>query len=268
MRQTRVWTKGLGLCGAVVEGVELEAWSNTVVVAVRVGWQDRDQCGLCRQRYPGFDRGRGRRRWRTLDLGSSVAVVEADSPRVNCPEHGVVVAWVPWARHGSRFTRTFEEQAACLTAHSAQSTVATPLPDFPQVGEVMRQVVEGLARWSGGQTWWTVPTKAALFQARRRLGPEPLAALFAAVAQQVGLQITPGVFNRDWRLLSPDGTCLDVADTPANVTSFGRPGASRGNAVGAFPQVRLVGLPSAGPMRFSGWRWGLTHCRSAAWWIA
>ncbi len=127
MRQTRVWAKGLGLCGAVVEGVELEAWSNTVVVAVRVGWQDRDRCGLCRRRSPGFDLGRGRRRWRTLGLGSSVTVLEADSPRVNCPEHGVVVAWVPWARHRSRFTRTFEEQAAWLTAHSAQSTVATLL---------------------------------------------------------------------------------------------------------------------------------------------
>ena len=127
MRQTRVWAKGLGLCGAVVEGVELEARSNTVVVAVRVGWQDRDRCGLCRRRSPGFDLGRGRRRWRTLALGSSMTVVEADSPRVNWPEHGVVVAWVPWARHGSRFTRTFEEQAAWLTAHSAQSTVATLL---------------------------------------------------------------------------------------------------------------------------------------------
>ena len=127
MRQTRVWAKGLGLCGAVVEGVELEAWSNTVVVAVRVGWQDRDRCGLCRRRSPGFDLGRGRRRWRTLDLGSSVTVLEADSPRLNCPEHGVVVAWVPWARHRSRFTRTFEDQTAWLTAHSAQSTVATLL---------------------------------------------------------------------------------------------------------------------------------------------
>lgn len=112
--------------------------------------------------------------------------------------------------------------------------------------EVMRQLVEGLAWWSGWQTRWTVPTKAALFQARRRLGPEPLAALFAAVAQPVGLQTTPGVFYRDWRLLSLDGTCLDVADTPANATAFGRPGASRGNAVGAFPQVRLVGLAECG----------------------
>jgi transposase len=105
----------------------LEVETTTLVVAVRVGWQDRDRCGICRRRSPGFDLGRGRRRWRALDLGTTVTELEADSPRVSCPEHGVVVTWVPWARHGSRFTRAFEEQAAWLTAHAAQSTVAALL---------------------------------------------------------------------------------------------------------------------------------------------
>lgn len=127
MRHTRVWAKGMGLAGAVVERVELEGETNTLVVSVRVGWQDRDRCGICRRRAPGFDLGRGRRRWRALDLGTTVTELEADSPRVSCREHGVVVTWVPWARHGSRFTRAFEEQAAWLTAHAAQSTVATLL---------------------------------------------------------------------------------------------------------------------------------------------
>lgn len=127
MRQTRVWAKGLGLCGAVVEGMALEVETTTLVVAVRMGWQDRDRCGICRRRSPGFDLGRGRRRWRVLDLGTTVTELEADSPRVSCPEHGVVVTWVLWARHGSRFTRAFEEQAAWLTAHAAQSTVAALL---------------------------------------------------------------------------------------------------------------------------------------------
>ncbi len=63
MRQTRVWARGLGLCGAVVEGVELELPTNTLVVWVRVGWRDRDRCGICRRRCPGFDLGRGRRRF-------------------------------------------------------------------------------------------------------------------------------------------------------------------------------------------------------------
>jgi hypothetical protein len=48
------------------------------------------------------------------------------------------------------------------------------------------------------------------------------------------------------RLLALDGTCLDVADTPANAAAFGRPGTGRGQGVGAFPQVRLVGLAECG----------------------
>ncbi len=35
-----------------------------------------------------------------------------------------MVAAVPWARHGARFTRAFEDQAAWLTTHASQSTVS------------------------------------------------------------------------------------------------------------------------------------------------
>jgi hypothetical protein len=79
VRHTRVWAEGMGLAGAVVERVELEVETNTVVVAVRVGWQDRDRCGICRRRSPGFDLGRGRRRWRALDLGTTVTELKAVS---------------------------------------------------------------------------------------------------------------------------------------------------------------------------------------------
>ena len=127
MRPIRVWAKGLGLAGAVVEGVDWDADRATVVVRVRPGWRERGRCGRCRRRCPGFDAGPGRRWWRALDLGTAVTVVEADSPRVRCPTHGVVVAAVPWARHGARFTRAFEDQAAWLATRSAQSTVATLL---------------------------------------------------------------------------------------------------------------------------------------------
>ena len=80
MRHTRIWAKGMGLAGAVVERVELEGETNTLVVSVRVGWQDQDRCGICRRRAPGFDLGRGRRRWRALDLGTTVTELGADSP--------------------------------------------------------------------------------------------------------------------------------------------------------------------------------------------
>ena len=112
--------------------------------------------------------------------------------------------------------------------------------------EVMRQLVEGLSWASGWQRVWEVPSKAAIFKARQRLGPEPLELLFGAAASPLAGRRTRGAFYRGLRLMSLDGTCLDVADTPENDAAFGRPGSPRGHGVGAFPQVRLVGLCECG----------------------
>jgi hypothetical protein len=112
--------------------------------------------------------------------------------------------------------------------------------------EVMRQLVEGLAWASGWQQVWEVPRKGSIFKARQRLGPEPLELLFRAVASPLAGESTRGAFWRGLRLVSLDGTCLDVADTPANDEAFGRPGSSRREGGGAFPQLRLVGLAECG----------------------
>ncbi len=50
---------------------------------------------------------------------------------------------------------------------------------------------------------------------------------------------------RNWRVMVLDGTCLDVPDSPAN-QGLGRSKSGRGEGVGAFPQVRVVGLVEAG----------------------
>lgn len=112
--------------------------------------------------------------------------------------------------------------------------------------EVMRQLVEGLAWESGWSRSWGVPSKVAIFLARKRLGSEPLELLFRAAARPLASEATKGAFYRQWRLMSLDGTCLDVADTPANDQEFGRPGTGRGQGVGAFPQLRMVALSEAG----------------------
>jgi transposase IS4-like protein/DDE family transposase len=113
--------------------------------------------------------------------------------------------------------------------------------------EVMRMLVAGHSWASGWSREWSVPTKAALFQARKRLGSAPLRALFdKAVVPLTDPQVAGG-FYRSWRLMSMDGLCLDVADTEANVERFGRPASSRGDGRGgAFPQVRVLGLAECG----------------------
>lgn len=112
--------------------------------------------------------------------------------------------------------------------------------------EVIRMLVDGLSWESGWRTVWSVPTKGALAQARGRLGPEPLRALFEQVAVPLATARTQGAFYRDLRLVTIDGTCVDVADSPANDERFGRPGSGRGEGVGGFPQLRLVALAETG----------------------
>jgi hypothetical protein len=113
--------------------------------------------------------------------------------------------------------------------------------------EVMRMLVAGHSWATGWSHDWSVPTKAALFQARKRLGPEPLRVLYDKAVVPLADPQVAGDFYRSWRLMSIDGLCLDVADTDANVERFGRPASSRGDGRGgAFPQVRVVGLAECG----------------------
>ena len=123
MRGIRVWARLLGLRRAVVEDVRLGS-EGEVIVSARPGFRERDRCGVCRRRAPGYDLGEGRRRWRALDLGTTFAFVEAAAPRVTCRRHGVVVCAVPWARHDSRFTRAFEDQVCWLAVNASKTAVA------------------------------------------------------------------------------------------------------------------------------------------------
>ncbi|MEU2776624.1 transposase domain-containing protein [Streptomyces sp. NPDC007162] len=107
--------------------------------------------------------------------------------------------------------------------------------------DVMRHLVEGL-RGQGLLGGWHVPAKSSLFRARQRLGPEPLRVLLTTTAKPMDTESTPGAFWRGLRLLAVDGTCWDVADSPANEAAFGRPGNSRGHDKSSFPQVRMACL--------------------------
>lgn len=112
--------------------------------------------------------------------------------------------------------------------------------------EVMRNLVEGLSWESGWRQRWTVPSQPAISQARARLGYEPLEKLFARACVPLASPDTPGGFFKEWRLVSIDGTSLDLADTPENDRAFSRPGSGRGEGVGAFPQLRVVALAECG----------------------
>lgn len=111
-------------------------------MAVRPRRRDASRCGLCGRRAPGYDGGGGRRWWRALDLGATKALVCAPAPRVSCRRHGVVVARVPWARHGSWFTREFEDQVAWLATQCSKSAVCELMRiSWLTVGRIIERVV-------------------------------------------------------------------------------------------------------------------------------
>src|SRR4051795_11467357 len=105
--------------------------------------------------------------------------------------------------------------------------------------EVLRCLREGL-RWLWGAEAVRVAGKSGISQARRRLGEAPLRRLYEGLVQPIATSASKGAWYRDWRLVSLDGSCLEVADTAANRSEFGVPGASRGAS--AFPQLRFAAL--------------------------
>ena len=109
--------------------------------------------------------------------------------------------------------------------------------------EVMRCLLEGL-RWLWGAEAVRVAGKSGISQARTRLGAAPLRRLYEQVVRPVATSTTRGAWYHQWRLVSLDGSCLDVADTEENDRVFGRPEASRGAS--AFPQLRFVALVENG----------------------
>ena len=112
--------------------------------------------------------------------------------------------------------------------------------------EVARLLVGGLkrmARWRGS---WRVPTSGAITQARARLGDGVMKMLFERVALPTSTEGSPGSWWRGMRLVAIDQTVLDLPDTTSNEARFGRPGSSRGEMRGAFPQARVVALTECG----------------------
>jgi hypothetical protein len=99
-----------------------------------------------------------------------------------------------------------------------------------------------------------VPGKSGISQARTRLGWEPARELHDQVVQPIAVATTRGAWYRRWRLVSLDGSTLDVADNPANETAFGRPASSRGSS--AYPQIRCVSLLENGTHILFGSRMG------------
>jgi hypothetical protein len=130
----------------------------------------------------------------------------------------------------------------CLPAHIVVFyVIALALFMNSPYREVLRWLMEGHKlvrglRIRAGKT----PGRSAISQARIRLGVEPLRQLCQEVVKPIATRATKGAWYRGWRLVSLDGSTVDVADTPENEEAFGRSKGSRGDS--AFPKLRFAAL--------------------------
>jgi Insertion element 4 transposase N-terminal/Transposase DDE domain len=117
---------------------------------------------------------------------------------------------------------------------------------FMQVSyrEVLRCLLEGWAWLLGPGQAVKVTGKSGISQARTRLGWEVMRQLHEEVVKPIAVAATQGAWYRRWRLVSLDGSTLEVADEKENERAFGRPSASRGAS--AYPQLRFVSLVENG----------------------
>jgi hypothetical protein len=110
--------------------------------------------------------------------------------------------------------------------------------------EVLRCLLEGIQWLRDPSLPVKVAGKSGISQARTRLGWKPLEQLHDRLIQPIAVRNTKGAWYGQWRLVSLDGSTLDVADEQVNEQAFGRPGASRGKS--AYPQIRFVSLVENG----------------------
>ena len=110
----------------VINSVKTEETSDAeeqIVINVRPTKGHRCLCPFCMKQAPYYD-ALTPRRWRSLDFGYTKVFIEALVIRIDCPEHGVLTSWVPWARHHSMFTRDFENTVVWMSLYLPKTAVS------------------------------------------------------------------------------------------------------------------------------------------------
>jgi len=139
MRPTPLCRKLTGLDSLIASNWTLD--DKAILFQVRPR-KPKKRCGCCGSVAPGYDR-LPERTWRSESYGDIAILLRYAPWRVSCPQCGIRVEQVPWARHDSRFTRDFEEKVAYL-AQITNKTAITQLTGIAwrTVGRIIERVVE------------------------------------------------------------------------------------------------------------------------------
>ena len=128
MRVSTALNRLLRLPGASVVDVSFAAEGVIVTVRLRRRRRVCSSCGQTGRRLQVHDR--RLKRWRHLDLGASRCIIECELRLLRCPDCGVRMEPVPWARPGAQHTRDFDDVVAWL----AQQMAKTPITGLLRIG--------------------------------------------------------------------------------------------------------------------------------------
>jgi hypothetical protein len=180
-------------------------------------------------------------------MSRTVASLPAGSRITDYISLGVVAKTFPLEKIRASLAATGKEsmRQRDLPAHVVvYYVIALALYMQSSYREVLRCLLEGIHWLAEPAAGINVAGNSGISQARTRLGWEPVRQLHDEVVRPVAVAATKGAWYRAWRLISVDGSTLDVADEQGNNEAFGRPGASRGES--AYPKIRFVSLVENG----------------------
>lgn len=144
MLNKTILKKALNVKHTAIDDVTFSA-DDAIIIRVHPTKGEQCRCGKCRRKAPRYDVGRGLRYWRACDWSTHKVFLEAESYRVNCPEHGIVAAAVPWARHDSAFTYEFEHLTAWIAMNCSRKVVAQFMRiSWNTVGPIVSRVKQDL----------------------------------------------------------------------------------------------------------------------------
>jgi len=139
VRVTSAFCRLLRLEGVWVRGVEFLADR----VVVRVGLRrSRLVCPLCEFSTGSREGVQDHESvWRHLDLGVWRLEIRATLRQLRCPQHGVHVEGVPFARHRARMTRDLDDLVAWLATRTDKTTITRLLRiDWQTIGRIIERV--------------------------------------------------------------------------------------------------------------------------------
>ena len=135
-----------------VKSLTLDENAGSVTVTVGIAENIQLTCPTCGKSCPVHDH--RHRKWRHLDTCQFATLVEADVPRIMCPDHGCQTLPVPWAGPGSRYTLLFESFVISWLKISTVDAVRKQLRlSWNAVDNIMQRAVKrGLARRKAPQS--------------------------------------------------------------------------------------------------------------------